>query len=99
MLIPIIGCRKGIYNSVKKLVKNFILNYKMKLKWEKENETVKAFKNYLDKYTLIKEKEINHIEILERYIPYALVLGETENVEEYIKQNEKYRNLIYRKNT
>lgn len=97
MLIPIIGYRKGIYNFLKKLIKNFMPNYKMQLKGEKERKTVKAFKNYLDKYTLIKEKEIDYIEILERYIPYSLVLGEAETVEEYIKQNEKYRNLIYKK--
>lgn len=95
MGITIIGYRKEIYEFFRKLIRNLKPNYT--LKGEKERKTVKAFKNYIDKYTLIKEKEIDYIEILERYIPYALVLGEAKTVEEYIKQNEKYRNLIYKK--
>lgn len=33
--------------------------------------------------------------ILDGYIPYALALGVSKEVEEYISNNEKYRNLIY----
>jgi len=32
---------------------------------------------------------------LEGYIPYALSLGISKKIEEYISNNEKYRNLIY----
>ena len=39
------------------------------------------------------------MQILEDYIPYALALDEADVVEEFIKYNEEYRNLIYdRKN-
>ncbi len=54
-----------------------------------------GLKRYIKEYTLIKEKEIDYIQILENYIPYALALGEADAVEEFIKHNEKYRNLIY----
>ncbi len=58
-----------------------------------------GLKRYIKEYTLIKEKEIDYIQILEDYIPYALALNEADAVEEFIKYNEEYRNLIYnRKN-
>ena len=58
-----------------------------------------GLKRYIKEYTLIKEKEINYIQILENYIPYALALGEADAIEEFIKYNDEYRNLIYnRKN-
>lgn len=60
---------------------------------------LKGLKRYIKEYTLIKEKEIDYIQILENYIPYALALDEADAVEEFIKYNEEYRNLIYnRKN-
>lgn len=58
-----------------------------------------GLKRYIKEYTLIKEKEIDYIQILENYIPYALALDEAYAVEEFIKYNEEYRDLIYnRKN-
>ena len=58
-----------------------------------------GLKRYIKEYTLIKEKEIDYIQILENYIPYALALDEADAVEEFIKYNEEYRDLIYnRKN-
>ena len=56
---------------------------------------LKGLKKYMKEYTLIKDKEIDYIQILENYIPYALALGEADAVEEFIKYNEEYRNLIY----
>lgn len=56
---------------------------------------LKGLKTYIKEYTLIKEKEIDYIQILENYIPYALTLDEADAVEEFIKYNEEYRNLIY----
>lgn len=56
---------------------------------------LKGLKRYINEYTLIKEKEIDYIHILENYIPYALVLDEADAVEDFIKNNEEYRNLIY----
>ena len=55
----------------------------------------KRLKKYIKEYTLIKDKEIDHVQVLESYIPYALALGEADAIEEFIKHNEQYRNLIY----
>ncbi len=60
---------------------------------------LKGLKRFIKEFTLINEKEIDYIQILEDYIPYALALDEADTVEEFIKYNEEYRNLIYnRKN-
>lgn len=96
MIIPILGYRKEIYNFLKKQVKNMMSKYKLQDKGKKEKKVIKGFKNYINEYTLIKEKEIDYIQILERYIPYSLSLGMSPQVEKYIKENEIYRNLIYR---
>ena len=58
-----------------------------------------GLKRYIKEYTLIKEKDINYIQILENYIPYALALGEADAVEDFLRYNEKYRNLIYNRET
>lgn len=54
-----------------------------------------GLKRYIKEYTLIREKEIDYIQILENYIPYALALDEADAVEKFIKYNEEYRDLIY----
>ena len=56
---------------------------------------LKGLKRYIKDYTLIKDKEIDYMHILENYIPYALALGEANVVEDFIKYNEEYRDLIY----
>jgi len=71
-------------------------HYKLTKKGKEELKRIKAFKNFIKDYTLIEEKDIEHIQLLEEYIPYSLSLGETPQVEKYIKQNEIYRNLIYK---
>ena len=58
----------------------------------------KGLKRYIKEYTLIKDKEIDYIQILEDYIPYAISLDEADTVEEFIKHNEQYRDLIYNRN-
>lgn len=60
---------------------------------------LKGLKRYINEYTLIKDKEIDYVQILENYIPYALALGEANVVEEFIKYNEEYRDLIYNRKT
>ena len=57
-----------------------------------------AFKKYINEYTLIKEKNIEYRQLLEQYIPYAVSLGEAKTIEEFIKNNEQYRELIYGNN-
>lgn len=56
---------------------------------------LKGLKRYINEYTLIKDKEIDYIQVLENYIPYALVLDEADKVDDFIKSNEEYRDLIY----
>lgn len=89
ILIPIIS-------SGKKILEKFISKYKLTPKGKQELKKIKALKNFIKDYTLIEEKDIEHIQILEEYIPYSLSLGTSLQVEEYIKQNEIYRNLIYK---
>ena len=57
--------------------------------------TLNGIKNYMKEYTLINEKNLDYMRILEEYIPYALVLNEANAIEEFIKSNEEYRDLIY----
>lgn len=69
--------------------------YKRTATGEKKARELQALKRFISEYTLIKEKNIEHVQILEEYIPYAIALGEAKNIEEYIKSNTAYRNLIY----
>ena len=66
-------------------------------KGKEELRKIKAFKKFLQDYTLMEEKDIGHVQTLEEYIPYSLSLGMSPQVEEYIKQNEIYRNQIYKR--
>lgn len=65
-------------------------------KGKQELKKIKAFKKFIQDYTLMEEKDIGHVQTLEEYIPYSLSLGMSPQVEEYIKKNEIYRNLIYK---
>lgn len=55
----------------------------------------KGLKKYIHEYTLIKDKGIDYIQVLEAYIPYALCLDEAQAVEDYVRHNDEYRDLIY----
>ena len=60
---------------------------------------LKGLKRFIKEYTLINEREIGYIQLLEDYIPYALALDEADTIDNFIKYDEAYRNLIYnRKN-
>lgn len=65
-------------------------------KGKKEAVIWRKFKNYIHDYTLISEKNIEHIKVLEEYIPYAIALDEAKSIEKFISKNEKYRKLIYK---
>ena len=56
---------------------------------------LKGLKRYITEYTLIQDKEIDYIQILEDYIPYALSLGEAYTVEVFVQYHDQYRDLIY----
>jgi len=84
------------FNILNKYIDGLGSFYKLTKKGQKYLKKIKAFKNFIKEYTLIKEKDIEYIQILEEYVPYSLSLGTSPQVEEYIKQNEVYRNLIYK---
>lgn len=64
-------------------------------KGEREANIWKGFKNYIHDYTSVSQKDIKHVSVLDEYIPYAISLDEAKNIEKYIENNKKYRNLIY----
>lgn len=41
----------------------------------------KMLKNYINEYTLLEEKDADYLEVVDKYIPYALALGEAEKIE------------------
>ena len=88
----IAGCYKKIYQIIKK---KFFTVYRLQNKGKEELKKIKNLKNFMKQYTLIYEKDIEYVMTLEGYIPYALSLGISKKIEEYISNNEKYRNLIY----
>lgn len=55
-----------------------------------------AFKNYLHEYTLISEKDLNYVKILDEYIPYAICLGEGKAIEKFVSTNNMYRSILYK---
>lgn len=95
ILIPILGYAKEIYNFIKESVINLLTRYKLGKKGKEELKNIIGLKNYLNEYTLIKDRDINFVQVLDEYIPYAISLGQATKVEKYIKNNEKYRKLIY----
>lgn len=72
-------------------------SYKRTKKGEQLSRNLTALKKFLNEYTLIKDRSIEHVQVLNEYIPYAIALGEAKNIEEYIKSNSAYRKLIYNK--
>lgn len=71
--------------------------YERTHKGKKIAKKLQALRNYIREYTLIKEKDIDYIQVLEEYIPYAIALDEADTIEKFIKHNEEYRSLIYDK--
>jgi len=67
-------------------------------KGKQERQNLIGLKSFMEDYTLIGEKNIEYVEILEGYIPYGLVLGITGEIEKFIINNDTYRSFIYKKN-
>lgn len=77
------------------------------LKYDKENyyrtklgneEALKwsGLKKFFHEFTLIKDKTLNDLILLDDYIPYAISLNEAKSIEKYIEKNDIYRNIIYK---
>ena len=85
----------GLYRKCCTILVGSVKGYKLKKNGKELLKRSKRLKNYLKQYTLISEKNIDFVQLLNEYIPYALSLGVADEVEKYIKENEKYRKLIY----
>ena len=53
-------------------------------------------KNYIREYTLLNEKDFNYIQLIDKYIPYALALGEASKIEDlyFIEENDFFKRFI-----
>lgn len=89
-------CCSMVFSGILTLSNNNKNNNKRTLKGYEEAKKWSAFKNYVRDYTLIKDRNIEYIEILNMYIPYSLALGEAKIIEKYICQNENYKSFIYK---
>lgn len=85
----------GLYKKCCTILVGSVKGYKLKKNGKELLKRSKRLKNYLKQYTLISEKNIDFVQLLNEYMPYALSLGVADEVEKYIKENEKYRKLIY----
>ncbi len=70
--------------------------YILTIQGKKIKKEIIGFRNFVKEYTLLKERQIEEKEIFGNYISYAIALGEEKTVEQFIKKNEQYRNLIYK---
>lgn len=89
-----------LHDSLKteKITLNVDTNYKRTKKGKEKALELSSLKQFIHDYTLIKDKPIDYIEVLEEYIPYALSLNEAYQIEDFIKNNDIYRYLIYKQN-
>lgn len=58
----------------------------------------KGLKNYLKEYTLVKTRDIEYVNTLDRYLTFALALGEADYIEKiYVPYNKLISKYIRRK--
>ena len=63
---------------------------------KKLKKHIMGFKYYIKEYTILGKRSPNEKEKMENYIAYALALGEAKTLQEFVKKNEQYRDLIYK---
>lgn len=72
--------------------------FKLYDKNKKGIEVVKKtnkLKNYLRDYTLLQEKDYDYINLVDKYVPYALALGEARKIENlYIEDNNFIKDIL-----
>lgn len=61
-----------------------------------EAQKWKKFKNFIKEYTLISEKNIEHVALFEEYLSFAIAVGEAKQIEKFVIKDEAYRELIYK---
>lgn len=96
IIILFICCGIIIFSAILLLSDNNKNNNKRTQKGYIEAKKWIAFKNYVRDYTLIKDKNIEYMEILNQYLPYSLALGEAKIIEKYICKNDNYKSFIYK---
>lgn len=62
-------------------------------KGKEEYKKILKFKYYLDEYTLIKDKELKHIAVLDWYIPYAIAVNTNKGYKKDIEIVMKELNI------
>lgn len=62
-------------------------------KGKEEYKKILKFKYYLDEYTLIKDKELKHMAVLDWYIPYAIAVNTNKGYEKDIDNIMKELNI------
>lgn len=101
-IVGILGLLSGfsifavIFGSIFFAVKYQNENYHRTALGNKDAKKWSAFKNYLHEYTLISEKDLSYVKILDEYIPYAICLGEGKVIEKFISTNSTYRTILYK---
>ena len=87
-----------IVNAALVIILLFILTIKREHNRTNEGEILatkfKALKNYLKEYTLLSERDINYLELSERYLPFALALGVANKLENDYMNYIEYDSLI-----
>ena len=93
----------GIFNvmvlyGVMKVLISRMTYHKRTQKGKKLAEEFMGFKEYLKEYTLIKTRDVEYIEILDRYLTFALALEEADTIEKkYVPYNKLIKKYIQEK--
>jgi uncharacterized membrane protein len=87
-----------IVGSIVMLYKKSKENYHRTSKGKKDAIKWKQLKNFFATFSLMNEKPIDYVNLLESYLAYAISLGEAKQVEKFVGSNNEYRNLIYGSN-
>jgi uncharacterized membrane protein len=87
-----------IVGSIVALYKKSKENYHRTVKGKKDAAKWKQLKNFFATFSLMNEKPIDYVNLLESYLAYAISLGEAKQVEKFVGEDSEYRNFIYNLN-
>ncbi len=75
----------GIIGLLVELVRKKSKEYRLSEKGNKDIIEWRKLKNFLDNYTLIDQRDIEYINLLDEYIVYAIPLGEAKKIKNIIR--------------
>lgn len=55
---------------------------------------IRGLKNYIRDYTLLEEKDYDYLTLTDRYLPFALALGEGEKLEQLHIDTEEFKKIM-----